>query len=90
MGYIRQIYIAGQTIIVREKMKRNVQAILFFMAMLIVSVVPVSAATKQGLDDLLNAALRHVENYVELITPFLHHKRTWIRNIAKKYIQKFK
>ena len=32
----------------------------------------------------------HAENYVELITPFLHHKRTWIRNIAKKYIQKFK
>lgn len=25
MGYIRQIYIAGQTIIVREKMKRNVE-----------------------------------------------------------------
>lgn len=28
--------------------------------------------------------------YVSLITPFLKHKRTWIRNTAKKYVQKFK
>lgn len=28
--------------------------------------------------------------YVALITPFLKHKQTWIRNIAKKYVQKFK
>lgn len=28
--------------------------------------------------------------YVMLITPFLNHKRTWIRNTAKKYVQKFK
>ena len=27
--------------------------------------------------------------YVELITPFLKHRQTWIRNIAKKYVQKF-
>ena len=27
--------------------------------------------------------------YVSLITPFLKHKRTWIRNTAKKYVQKF-
>ena len=27
--------------------------------------------------------------YVELITPFLKHKQTWIRNMAKKYVQKF-
>jgi len=28
--------------------------------------------------------------YVSLITPFLTHKQTWIRNAAKKYIHKFK
>ena len=28
-------------------------------------VYPISAAARQGLDDLMNAALRHVENYVE-------------------------
>lgn len=27
--------------------------------------------------------------YVELIKPFLNHKRTWIKNEAKRYIQKF-
>lgn len=27
--------------------------------------------------------------YVELIKPFLNHKRTWIKNEAKKYIQKY-
>lgn len=27
--------------------------------------------------------------YVDLIIPFTNHKRTWIKNIAKKYIQKF-
>lgn len=31
-----------------------------------------------------------VSGYVMLITPFLNHKRTWIRNTAKKYVQKFK
>ncbi len=28
--------------------------------------------------------------YVELIEPFLKHKRTWIRNEAKRYIQKYR
>ena len=27
--------------------------------------------------------------YVSLMTPFLKHKKMWIRNIAKKYVQKF-
>ena len=27
--------------------------------------------------------------YVEAVKPFLSHKRTWIRNEAKKYIQKY-
>ena len=27
--------------------------------------------------------------YVSLMTLFLKHKKTWIRNIAKKYVQKF-
>lgn len=27
--------------------------------------------------------------YVTAILPFVKHKRTWIRNIAKKYIQKY-
>lgn len=27
--------------------------------------------------------------YAALITPFLNHQRTWIRNTAKKYIQKY-
>ncbi len=27
--------------------------------------------------------------YVELIKPFLTHKQTWIRNEAKRYIQKY-
>ena len=27
--------------------------------------------------------------YVDKILPFTNHKRTWIRNIAKKYIQKY-
>lgn len=27
--------------------------------------------------------------YTNEITPFLSHKKTWIRNIAKKYIQKY-
>lgn len=27
--------------------------------------------------------------YPELVSPFLHHKKTWIRNVAKKYLQKF-
>ncbi len=27
--------------------------------------------------------------YVDLILPFVNHKRTWIKNIAKKYIQKY-
>lgn len=27
--------------------------------------------------------------YVELMKPFLNHKRTWIRNEAKRFIQKF-
>ena len=30
-----------------------------------------------------------VNSYVALITPFLNHKQTWIRNTAKKYVQKF-
>ncbi|MBR2483595.1 MAG: hypothetical protein IKB53_02495 [Oscillospiraceae bacterium] len=30
------------------------------------------------------------EKHVELISPFLQHDRTWIRNVAKKYIQRFK
>ena len=28
--------------------------------------------------------------YNELIKPFLNHKRTWIRNEAKRYIQRYK
>ena len=28
-------------------------------------------------------------SYVSLITPFLKHRQTWIRNTAQKYIQKF-
>ena len=28
--------------------------------------------------------------YVDLITPFAEHTRTWIRNEAKRYIQKYK
>lgn len=27
--------------------------------------------------------------YVELVKPFLSHKRTWIKNEAKRYMQKF-
>lgn len=27
--------------------------------------------------------------YATMITPFLNHKQTWIRNAAKKYVQKF-
>lgn len=27
--------------------------------------------------------------YVELMKPFLNHKRTWIRNEAKRFIQKY-
>ncbi len=27
--------------------------------------------------------------YVDMILPFTNHKRTWIRNAAKKYIQKY-
>lgn len=30
------------------------------------------------------------KDYVELIEPFITHKRTWIRNEAKRYIQKYK
>ena len=30
-----------------------------------------------------------VGQYVEKVKPFLNHKRTWIRNEAKKYIQKY-
>ena len=29
------------------------------------------------------------DSYVALITPFVTHKQTWIRNAAKKYVQKF-
>ena len=29
------------------------------------------------------------DSYVALIAPFLTHKQTWIRNTAKKYVQKF-
>lgn len=29
------------------------------------------------------------DGYGAFITPFLNHRQTWIRNIAKKYIQKF-
>lgn len=29
------------------------------------------------------------EQYVDLMTPFLNHNRTWIRNEAKRYIQKY-
>ena len=32
----------------------------------------------------------HANGYVGLITPFLNHNRTWVRNTAKKYIQKYK
>ncbi|MBQ4282309.1 MAG: hypothetical protein IJB96_00080 [Lachnospira sp.] len=28
-------------------------------------------------------------SYVALVTPFLDHKQTWIRNTAKKYVLKF-
>lgn len=28
-------------------------------------------------------------NYISQIQPFIQHKRTWIRNIAKKYINKY-
>ncbi len=27
--------------------------------------------------------------YVDLILPFMNHKRTWIKNAAKRYVQKF-
>ena len=27
--------------------------------------------------------------YVDLIRPFMNHKRTWIKNTAKKYVQKY-
>ncbi|MBQ6930748.1 MAG: hypothetical protein IJN38_01330 [Clostridia bacterium] len=30
------------------------------------------------------------KEYVDLIEPFLTHNRTWIRNEAKRYIQKYK
>lgn len=30
------------------------------------------------------------KEYVELIEPFLTHNRTWIRNEAKRYVQKYK
>lgn len=30
------------------------------------------------------------DGYVSMMTPFLNHKQTWIRNLAKKYVQKFK
>ena len=30
------------------------------------------------------------KDYAELIEPFLTHNRTWIRNKAKRYIQKYK
>lgn len=29
------------------------------------------------------------KDYVALITPFLNHQQTWIRNAAKKYVRKF-
>lgn len=31
----------------------------------------------------------HAGQYVELVKPFLNHKRTWIRNEAKRYVQKY-
>ena len=31
-----------------------------------------------------------VTGYADLIEPFLTHNRTWIRNEAKRYIQKYK
>ena len=27
--------------------------------------------------------------YVDLIRPFMNHKRTWIKNTAKRYVQKY-
>ena len=37
-----------------------------------------------------NIIVMQEEKHVELISPFLQHDRTWIRNVAKKYIQRFK
>lgn len=31
-----------------------------------------------------------VPGYTSEITPFLMHKRTWVRNYAKQYIQKYR
>lgn len=31
-----------------------------------------------------------VSEYVKQIEPFVNHKRTWIKNTAKKYIQKYR
>jgi len=31
----------------------------------------------------------HANGYTAMIAPFLKHKQTWIRNAAKKYVQRF-